>query len=183
MKKTIWILTAIVGCVILWGTLTYNSIIREEEQLWQSWSQVENVYQRRLELVPNLVDVVSSYSDYEERTLVNVVTERAKAVSTTVITSGTQNEEQLLRFDEAQQLLSDAVDDILVSVENYPDLKAIDAYQTFLAQYEGCENRILIERRRYNQSVNLYNQKIRKFPNNLIANIFNFKPQPSGHSL
>lgn len=178
MKKTRWIVIGIVAILLLWGIGTYNGLVKGEEKVTQAWSQVENVYQRRMDLIPNLVAVVRNYADYESQTLIDVVEARAKATSAITIHPESTTQEQLSGFDDAQQLLGTAVNDVIVSVENYPDLKAIEAYQTFLAQYAGCENRIFVERGRYNEAVQDYNSTIRRFPGNLIAGWFGFEKRP-----
>ncbi|MBR4390754.1 MAG: LemA family protein [Bacteroidales bacterium] len=178
MKKTLWILLGIVAIILLWGIRTYNGFVKTEEKMTQAWSQVENVYQRRLDLIPNLVSVVKAYSDYENKTLVEVVERRTMQAAAVKVNPEAMTQEQLLGFENTQQLLDDAVSDVIVSIENYPDLKAVENYQTFLAQYEGCENRILVERRRYNEMVQDYNKSVRSFPSNLIAGWFGFEEHP-----
>lgn len=175
MKKTLWIIIAFLGLILVWGITTYNKFVNAEEKMTQAWSQVENVYQRRLELIPNLTEVVKAYSNYENTTLVEVVEKRASSVVTTTAGPESMTQEQLLQFEESQQLLGDAVNDVIVSLENYPELKAMETYQTFIAQYEGSENRILVERKRYNEMVKNYNQSILSFPNSLIAKTFGFE--------
>ena len=178
MKKFLWIVLGLVVIALLWGIVKYNSFVKKEEKITQAWSQVENVYQRRMDLVPNLIAVVKTYSDYESQTLIEVVEVRARQASTIVLQPEGITQEQLSGFDNAQQLLGDAVNDVIVSIENYPDLKAIEAYQTFLAQYAGCENRIYVERTRFNEAVQDYNKSVRNFPGNIIAGWFGFEPRP-----
>ena len=178
MKKTSTIVLIILAIVLIWGVSTYNGFVKTQEKMRQAWSQVENVYQRRLDLVPNLVSVVKAYSSYEQTTLVEVVESRALQAAAVTIDPATMTQEQLQGFDNTQQLLGNAVNDVIVSVENYPDLKAVETYQAFLAQYEGCENRILVERRRYNEMVQNYNKSVRKFPGSLIAGWFGFETHP-----
>ena len=178
MKKTLWLLLCIVAIIVLWGVSKYNGFVKTEEKMTQAWSQVENVYQRRMDLISNLVAVVRSYTDYENKTLVDIVEARAQQATATKINPESVTQEQLSGFENAQQLLGDAVNDVIVSVENYPDLKAVESYQTFLAQYEGSENRILVERKRYNEMVQDYNKSVRSFPGNLIAGWFGFEPKP-----
>lgn len=178
MKKTLWVILGILAVLVLWGVAKYNSLIKTEEKMQQAWSQVENVYQRRLDLIPNLIAVVKSYEDYEQNTLVEVVEARAHLAQTNVINPNTATQEQLSGYENTQQLLDDAVNDVIVSIENYPDLKAVESYQTFLAQYEGSENRILVERKRYNAMVQDYNKSVRNFPGNLIARWFGFETKP-----
>lgn len=178
MKKLLWIIVCVVVIALIWSIAKYNSFVKKEEKITQAWSQVENVYQRRMDLVPNLIAVVKTYSDYESQTLIEVVEARAKQASAIVLQPEGITQEQLSGFDNAQQLLGDAVNDVIVSIENYPDLKAIEAYQTFLAQYTGCENRIYVERTRFNEAVQDYNKSVRSFPGSIIANQFGFETQP-----
>jgi len=178
MKKALWIIVALLGIVLLWGISTYNKFVKTEEKMTQAWSQVENVYQRRMELIPNLVSVVKAYSDYENKTLVEVVERRAMQAASAMPDPETMTQEQLQQFDESQQQLGDAVSEVIVSVENYPELKAVESYQTFLAQYEGSENRIMVERKRYNEMVQDYNKKVRSFPSSVVANLFGFEKHP-----
>lgn len=178
MKKTLWIILGAIAIILLWGIAKYNSFVKTEEKMTQAWSQVENVYQRRMDLIPNLIAVVKSYANYEETTLVATVEARTKQATAAKINPDSMTQEQLSGFENTQQLLDAAVNEVIVSVENYPDLKAVESYQTFLAQYEGAENRILVERRRYNEMVKDYNKSIRSFPGNLIAGWFEFEPKP-----
>ena len=178
MKKALWIIAALAAILLIWGIGTYNKLIKTEEKMSQAWSQVENVYQRRLDLIPNLITVVKSYANYENKTLVEVVEARALQASALKIDPESITQEQLSGFENAQQLLGDAVNDVIVSIENYPELKAVESYQTFLAQYEGSENRILVERKRYNAMVQDYNRSVRQFPSSLIAQWFGFETQP-----
>ena len=178
MKKTFAVILGIVAAVVIWGIVKYNSFVKAEEQMTQAWSQVENVYQRRMDLIPNLISVVKSYSDYESQTLVDVVESRAMQAASVNINPETMTQDQLSGFENAQQQLGNAVNDVIVSVENYPNLKAIESYQTFIAQYTGSENRILVERRRYNEMVQAYNKSVRSFPGKFIAEWFGFEPHP-----
>lgn len=178
MKKALWILLGVVGIVLIWGIAKYNSFVKAEEKMTQAWSQVENVYQRRMDLIPNLVAVVKSYTNYEGNTLVEVVEARAHQAASLNIDPESMTQEQLSGFENAQQLLGNAVNDVIVSVEGYPDLKAAEAFQTFMAQYTGSENRIYVERTRYNEMVQDYNKTVRRFPGSLIAGWFGFEPHP-----
>jgi len=178
MKKPLLIVIGILALALIWGISTYNGFIKTEEKMTQAWSQVENVYQRRMDLIPNLIAVVKTYSNYESGTLVDVVEARVLQASSVKINPDAMTQEQLSSFEETQQLLGNAVNDVMVSIENYPDLKAVDAYQTFLAQYTGCENRIYVERTRYNEMVKDYNKSVRNFPSSLIAGWFGFETHP-----
>ena len=178
MKRALGIILVVVAIALIWGIAKYNSFVKAEEKMTQAWSQVENVYQRRMDLIPNLIAIVKTYSDYESGTLVEVVEARAQQASSVTLNPESMTQEQLSSFDNTQQLLGNAVNEVMVSIENYPDLKALDSYQTFLAQYVGCENRILVERRRYNEQVKDYNKSIKSFPAKYIAKWFNFEPHP-----
>lgn len=176
--RALWVILMLLAILAIWGVRTYNGFVKAEEKMTQAWSQVENVYQRRMDLIPNLLAVVQSYADYESGTLVEVVKRRAAEASALELNPENMTQEQLSGFENTQQLLGGAVSDVLVSVENYPDLKAAESYQTFLAQYEGSENRILVERKRFNETVQRYNASLRRFPGNLIAGWFGFEPHP-----
>ena len=176
--RPLWIILVILVILLLWGIRTYNGFVKTEEKMTQAWSQVENVYQRRMDLIPNLVSVVKSYSDYESGTLLEVVEARAKQAAAAQVDPETPTQEQLSGFESTQQLLEDAINDVVISIENYPDLKAAEAYQTFSAQYEGSENRILVERKRYNEMVQDYKKSVRRFPASLIAKWFGFEVHP-----
>jgi len=176
MKKTGIIIAIVVGIVLIWGTGAYNSLVTKQEAVTKAWSQVENVYQRRADLVPNLVALVKNYQEYEQATILAVTEARAKATATTVDIEN-YSESDLQNFFAAQDVLGNSINRLIVSVENYPDLKASENYLTLQAQLAGCENRILTERERFNEAVKNYNQNIRKFPNSLIANMFGFEKQ------
>lgn len=175
MKK--WIIIAVVLLVIyiIYRSLvgTFNTMIAQEENVKQSWSQVENVYQRRADLIPNLVNTVKGYADFEQETLTGVIEARAKATSVTV---SPQNLDPgaIQQFQQAQDGLSSALGRLMVVVERYPDLKANQNFLDLQAQLEGTENRIAVERKKYNESVQGYNTFIRKFPNSIIANSSGF---------
>lgn len=178
MKKSLWIIIGVLAIVLIWGISTYNGFVKTEEKMTQAWSQVENVYQRRMDLIPNLVSVVKSYAEYEGGALVEIVEARAILAASVKVDPEHMTQEQLLAFEQSQQLLSDAVSDVIVSIENYPDLKAVEMYQTFQVQYTGCENRIYVERTRYNEMVKDYNKSVRSFPKSLIAKWFGFEVHP-----
>ena len=178
MKKALLVLIGIVAVILIWGIAKYNSFVKAEEKMTQAWSQVENVYQRRMDLIPNLIAVVKSYADYESTTLVEVVETRALQAASVKVDPEAMTQEQLSDFENTQQLLGNAVNDVIVSVENYPDLKAVEAFQTFMAQYTGSENRIYVERTRYNEMVQAYNKSVRRFPGKIIANWFGFEVHP-----
>ena len=177
MKKTGIIIAIVVGVVLLWGIGAYNGLVTKQQEVDAAWSQVENVYQRRADLVPNLVAVVKNYAEYEQGTILAVTEARAKAAATTVnIENSTESD--LQQFEATQNALGQSMNRLLVAVENYPDLKASDNYQALQTQLTGCENRILTERQRFNETAKAYNQSIRRFPTNLIAKLFGFEKRP-----
>lgn len=177
MKKTGIIIAIVVGVVLFWGIGAYNGLVNKQEAVTKAWSQVENVYQRRADLVPNLVAVVKNYAEYEQGTILAVTEARAKAAATTVNIEN-YTEGDLQNFENTQEALGQSVNRLLVAVENYPDLKANEEFLTLQAQLAGCENRILTERQRFNEAAKVYNASLRKFPNNLISNMFGFEKRP-----
>jgi len=177
MKKTGIIIAIVVGVILIWGIGTYNGFVNKQEAMTKAWGQVENVYQRRADLVPNLVALVKNYTEYEQGTLIAVTEARAKAAAATVNTENF-DETEFANFEAAQDELSQSLNRLIVSVENYPDLKASENYLTLQAQLAGCENRILTERQRFNETAKAYNASIRKFPGNVIANMFGFEKRP-----
>ena len=177
MKKTWIIIVIIVGIILIWGIGAYNGFVKKQEAMTTAWGQVENVYQRRADLVPNLVALVKNYTEYEQGTLIAVTEARAKAANTTVNTENF-DETEFSNFEAAQKELGNSLNRLIVEVENYPDLKANEEYLTLQAQLAGCENRILTERNRFNEVAKDYNASIRRFPGNIIANMFGFEKRP-----
>lgn len=178
MKKTGIIIAIVVGVVLIWGIGIYNGLVNKQETVSKAWGQVENVYQRRADLVPNLVALVKNYQEYEQGTLIAVTEARAKKASATSVNMESYTERDLQNFQTAQDELGESLNRLIVSIENYPDLKASENYLTLQAQLAGCENRILTERQRFNEAAKAYNQSLRKFPGNIIANMFNFEKRP-----
>ena len=177
MKKFLITLAIIIGVIALWGGLTYNNLVNKQEEVKRAWSQVENVCQRRADLVPNLVALVKNYTEYEQGTIIAVTEARTKAANTTV-NKENLDEKELAAYDEAQEELGESMNRLLVTVENYPDLKASENYLTLQAQLSGCENRIQTERERFNKAGKAYNESVRRFPSNLIAKMFGFEKRP-----
>jgi LemA protein len=175
MKKTGIIIAVILGVILIWGWTPYNGFVTKQENMTKAWSQVENVYQRRADLVPNLVALVKNYAEYEQGTLIDITEARAKKAAATTVNMENYTENDLQNFQTAQDELGESLNRLIVSVENYPDLKANENYLTLQAQLAGCENRILTERERFNEAAKTYNQSIRKFPSNMIANMFGFE--------
>jgi len=177
MKKstiTLIVVIGIIAIMVMSSVSSYNSLVQMEENVDSQWSQVENVYQRRADLIPNLVNTVKGYASHERETLEGVIEARAKATSVNV-NPGNLNQESLAQFNQAQQGLSSALSRLMVVVERYPDLKASQNFRDLQAQLEGTENRIAVERRKFNEAAEKYNASIRKFPKVLFANSFGFE--------
>jgi len=153
---------------------SYNNMVTKEENVTGQWAQVENVYQRRADLIPNLVNTVKGYADHEKSTLEAVIEARAKATSTTIDPSN-MTPASIQQFQSAQDGLSGALSKLMVVVEKYPDLKANQNFLELQSQLEGTENRISVERKKFNDTAKDYNTYIRKFPKNLYANMFGFE--------
>ncbi len=173
-NKTLWIIIAIVAIGFFWVKGVYNKMVTQDEGVKTAWSQVENQYQRRMDLIPNLVNTVKGYASHEKETLEGVVNARAEATKTTIDPSNL-TEESLRRFQAAQGELGSALSRLMVVMERYPDLKANQNFQELQAQLEGTENRISVERKRFNEVAQAYNTYIRTFPNNLLSGIFGFQ--------
>lgn len=178
MEKKKLSVTAIVlivlAVIVVWGIGAYNSLVKNEEGVKSAWSQVENVYQRRTDLIPNLVATVKGYATHESATLEGVVEARAKATQMTVNVDDL-SEEKIAEFQKAQGELGSALGRLMAITEAYPDLKANENFRDLQAQLEGTENRIAVERKAYNQVAQEYNTSIRVFPRNIIASVFGFK--------
>lgn len=158
------------------GGCSYNSMVAKNEAVTGAWSQVENVYQRRADLIPNLVNTVKGAANFEKETLEAVINARAKATSVN-IDANNLTEDSFKQFEQAQSGVSSALSRLLVSVERYPELKANQNFRDLQAQLEGTENRITVERKKFNETVQDYNKYIRSFPNNLFAGMFGFSPK------
>jgi LemA protein len=178
MKKksiiTIVIIAVVVLAIYLWFKSGYNAMVMKQEAVQAQWAQVENVYQRRADLIPNLVATVKGYAQHEQGTLTAVIEARAKATSVNIDPSNI-TPDQLAQFQQAQDQLSGALSRLLVSIERYPELKANENFMALQAQLEGTENRITVERQKFNETAMDYNQYIRKFPRNIIASMFDFE--------
>jgi len=180
MKKS-WIIIGVIVilAIILYGWFkgTYNQMVTLSESVDKQWSDVENVYQRRADLIPNLVATVKGYATHEKETLEGVINARAKATQTT-IDAGNLTPETMAAFQQAQDGLSSALSKLMVVVERYPDLKANQNFLELQSQLEGTENRITVERRKFNEAARKYNTYIKLFPKNILANMFGFDPKP-----
>ena len=180
MKKS-WIIIGviIIAVLILFRLFVspYNNMVKMEEGVTSQWAQVENVYQRRADLIPNLVNTVKGYATFEKETLTQVIEARSRATQVTVNPENL-TPEALQQFQQAQGGLSSALSRLMVVVERYPELKANQNFLELQAQLEGSENRIAVERNKFNETVQRYNAYIRSFPNNIVASIFNFEKKP-----
>lgn len=173
-----WIILIVVIAIIVilvgWGTGIYNKMVAQDENVGKAWANVENVYQRRLDLIPNLVATVKGVADFEKSTLTDVIEARAKATSVTVDPKNL-NAQSIQQFQAAQDGLSSALSRLMVVVERYPELKATQNFMELQAQLEGTENRIAVERMKFNETVQTYNTYIRSFPATIFAGMFGFE--------
>ena len=179
MKKLMpWIVVlGVLAIIALWVANVYNGFVTAEEQVESAWAQVENQYQRRSDLVPNLVATVKGYASHESETLQGVIDARARATQIT-IDPANATPQQLAAYQAAQGDLSQALGRLLAVAESYPDLKANENFRDLQQQLEGTENRIAVARQLFNDEAKKYNTSIRKFPNNLIAGAFGFEKKP-----
>lgn len=184
MKKSFLLLIGVflfIGLIVLIVFLasisTYNKMVQYDEAVKESWSQVTNQYQRRADLIPNLVSTVKGYADFEQETLIQVIEARSKATAVN-ISPENLNAESLAQFQQAQDGLGSALSRLMVVIERYPELKANQNFLELQAQLEGTENRISTERRRFNETTRIYNVYIRKFPARFFANIYGFEEKP-----
>ena len=175
MKKII--LVAIVALFSMTSCSTYNKMVTMEEAVKSSWSNVETQYQRRADLIPNLVSTVKGYAAHEESTLAAVVDARSKATSVN-ISMDELTPEKLAEFQKAQSAVTSALGRLIAVSESYPDLKANQNFLELQAQREGTENRITVARKGFNDATNAYNVTVRKFPANIVAMIFGFDQKP-----
>ncbi len=181
MKKpviiTLAVVAAIVAAIALWAMTGYNSLVSADETVSTAWSNVENQYQRRADLIPNLVNTVKGYAAHEKETLEAVVSARTRATQVTV-DADNLTPEKLAEYQKAQGEVGAALGRLLAITEEYPDLKANQNFLELQAQLEGTENRISVERRNFNEAAKEYNTSIRKFPKNILAGMFGFEKRP-----
>ncbi len=174
-KNRTWIIVAIIALLlVMWGVRRYNAFIALDEGVTNQWANVENVYQRRADLIPNLVNTVRGYADFEQETLTQVIEARARATSVNV-DANNLSPQAIANFQQAQEGLGSALSRLLVTIERYPELKANQNFLELQSQLEGTENRIAVERRKFNETVRSYNTRIRRFPSNVIAGISGFE--------
>ena len=178
MKKSLWIVLAVVAVLAVWGYSVYNGLVEKEEAVHGAWSNVETQYQRRSDLIPNLVNTVKGYAAHEQQTLAAVVDARSKATSMNV-DADDLTPERLAAFQQAQEGVRSALGRLIAVAENYPDLKANSNFQELQAQLEGTENRIAVARTAFNEKTQAYNVAVRRFPANLVAGILSFFPMKS----
>ncbi|MHC1707008.1 MAG: LemA family protein [Bacteroidales bacterium] len=171
---TIGVVLIVLVILVLSGVGAYNGLVSREEGVNSQWAQVENVYQRRADLIPNLVETVKGYANFEKQTLTDVIEARSKATAVN-INPEKLDAQSLQLFQQNQANLSSALAKLMVVVERYPDLKANQNFLELQAQLEGTENRISVERKKFNESAQSYNTYIRKFPKNLFASMFGFE--------
>ncbi len=189
MKKGcfIWIIIIVViGLIVLgivsWGVKTYNNMVGFQEGVASQWGNVETQYQRRADLIPNFVNTVKGAAGFEQETLTRVIEARAKATQVT-IDPANMSAESLQQFQTAQGEVSSALSRLMVVVEKYPDIKATQNFRDLQVELEGTENRIAVERRKFNNVAREFNTYIRRFPANIIAGMFNFSAKPYFESM
>lgn len=174
MKKFVRLILILTVLVSSLSSCGYNTMVEKDEKVTELWSQVENVYQRRADLIPNLVEIVKGYAKHEKETLEGVINARAKATSTNINVDNL-DASAIEKFQSAQDGLSSALSKLMVVIEKYPELKADRGFRDLQVQLEGTENRISTERKRFNEAVASYNTYIRKFPNNMFAGMYGFE--------
>lgn len=181
MNRTLAVSLLVIGAILVlvllvvgWGIMTYNRVITTDEGVKAAWGQVENQYQRRYDLVPNLVETVKGFAKQEREVLENVTNARARVGQLTITPEVLRNPETFARFQQAQDGLSSALSRLMVVVENYPVLKSNENFLQLQSQLEGTENRITVARNRFNEAVQSYNMMIRRFPASIIAGMYGF---------
>lgn len=177
MKKSTIIILVVLAVVAVWAVTGYNGLVKADEAVSNAWSNVENQYQRRADLIPNLVNTVKGYASHEKETLDAVISARTRATQVTV-DADNLTPEKLLEYQKAQGEVGAALGRLLAITEAYPDLKANQNFLELQAQLEGTENRISVERRNFNDVAKNYNTSIRTFPRNLLAGMFGFEKRP-----
>ncbi|MBQ5924164.1 MAG: LemA family protein [Alistipes sp.] len=173
-NRTLWIVLGVVAVVVVWVVSSYNTLVGKQERVSEAWANVETVYQRRADLIPNLVATVKGYAAHEQETLQAVTSARANATALSIDPS-TSTPEQVAAWMKAQNEVGSALGRLIAISESYPDLKASQNFLELQTQLEGTENRISTERNKYNERVRGFNVSIRRFPTNLIAGIFGFE--------
>lgn len=177
MKKSTIGLIVVIGAIAIWLISSYNGMVKMDEEVSSAWSNVENQYQRRADLIPNLVNVVKGYASHEKETFEAVVSARSKATQVTVDPENL-TPEKLQEYQKAQGEVGATLGRLLAITESYPELKANENFKELQAQLEGTENRISVERRNFNEIARTYNSAIRSFPRSIIAGMFGFEKRP-----
>jgi LemA protein len=175
MKNRLFFNIAAFILLLSFSSCGYNGMVSREENVSGKWAQVQNAYQRRADLIPNLVNTVKGAANFERETLTEVINARAKATSININSADSLTPERIQQFQQAQDALSSSLSRLLVTVERYPELKSNQNFLELQAQLEGTENRISVERKNFNDAVQEYNTHIRSFPNNLTAGMFGFE--------
>ena len=178
MKKVLLLILVLVALLAIWGVKVYNGLVTNQENVERAVGNVQTAYQKRADLIPNLVATVKNYAEYEANTQIAVVEARAKAAGSITLDPTNLTEESLNAYLNAQNELSGALKNLLVTVEQYPDLKANQNYLNLQDQLESCENGIANARREFNETAMAYNTNVRKFPGNIIAGMFGFAEKP-----
>ncbi len=168
------VIIGIIAIIAIWVISAYNGLVKKDEACSQQWSKVESQYQRRLDLIPNLVNTVKGYASHEKQTLTDVVNARNIA-ATNKVDPNDLTQESLDKFQQSQAALKSSLDRLMVVVERYPDLKANQNFLELQSQLEGTENRIAVERQKFADIINAFNSKLRRFPTNIIAGMFGFE--------
>lgn len=176
-NKTLWIILSIVAIVVVWCIASYNGLVGKQEGVTTEWANVETQYQRRADLIPNLVNTVKGYAAHEQSTFEAVTDARTRATSINIDAEGL-TPETLAEYMKAQNEVGSALGRLIAVAESYPDLKANQNFLELQSQLEGTENRIAEARRKYNNVARAYNQSIRRFPTNIVAGIFGFDRKP-----
>ena len=176
-KKSTWIIIGVIALIVIWAISINNRMVGMEENVNKSWGNVENVYQRRADLIPNLVNTVKGYAEHETSTFEAVVNARAKATSISV-NPDNMTADQLKEFQQAQNDVTGALGRLIAISESYPELKANENFKELQSQLEGTEDRIAVERKNFNDSASKYNTYIRKFPQSIIAGMRGFEKKP-----
>ena len=173
MKKSVIIILAVIAVIVIWAVSMYNGLVAMDEKVNGQWANVETQYQRRADLIPNLVNTVKGYASHEKETLEGVVEARSKATQMQV-NANDLTPEKLAEYQKAQGAVTSALGKLLAITENYPDLKANQNFLELQAQLEGTENRINVARTNFNNAAQAYNTAIRRFPKSLFASMFGF---------
>ena len=174
MKKSTWIIIGVVAVIAIWAISGYNGLVNKDEKVSETFSQLDNTYKRRADLIPNLVETVKKYTDYEGSVLKEVTEARTAAQNVTLdLSNATQ--EQINAYFKAQEQVGSSLSKLIAVAENYPDLKAIESFKDLQSQLEGTENRIATARKDWIEATKAYNVSCRRFPNTILASLFGFE--------